>query len=287
MKAAVTFLVIALAIGLIGPGAPKPLAKAGAQQPAPVVVDPIHRPFDEILDVYVRDGLVYYRALKGERGRFDRYLESLADTSADTVRSWTPDRQLAFWINAYNAFVLRTVIDNYPIRGKANEYPLNSIRQIPGAFERRTHRAGGRTVTLDALERDVIAPFGDPRALFALGRGANGGGRLKSEAYTSERLDSQLTTMTEELVTRRELVFVDVINGVLSVSPIFSWREETFTKLADRAPAVFKTRSPLERAVLFMIDPLLVPNESAFLRQNTFRMAFHNFDWSLNDLTGR
>jgi uncharacterized protein DUF547 len=276
MKAAVTSFITVLAIGL-----------ASAQQPAPVVVDPIHRPFDEILDVYVRDGLVYYRALKSERGRFDRYLEALADTTADTVKSWTPDRQLAFWINAYNAFVLRTVIDHYPIRGKAPEYPPNSIRQISGAFERRTHRAGGRTITLDALEREVIAPFGDPRALFALGRGANGGGRLKSEAYTSERLDAQLTTMTEELVTRRELVFVDIPNGVLSVNPIFSWREDTFTKLADRSPAVFKTRSPLERAVLFMIDPLLVPHESEFLRNNTFRMAFHNFDWSLNDLTGR
>ena len=256
-------------------------------QPATVVVDPIHRPFDEILDVYVRDGLVYYRALQGERGRFDRYLQSLAETSADTLKSWSPDRQLAFWINAYNAFVLRTVIDHYPIRGKAPEYPARSIRQIPGAFERRTHRAGGRTLTLDALERDVIAPFGDPRALFALGRGAHGGGRLKSEAYTSERLDAQLTTMTEELVTRRELVFVDVPNGVLSVSPIFSWRQDAFAKLADRAPDAFSNRSPLERAVLAMIEPLLVPNESEFLRKNTFRMAFHDFDWSLNDLTGR
>ena len=272
MKAAVTLLIAVVAF---------------AQQPAPVAVDPIHRPFDEILDVYVRDGLVYYRALKGERGRFDRYLQSLAETSADTLTGWTPDRQLAFWINAYNAFVLRTVIDHYPIRGKAPEYPPNSIRQIPGAFERRTHRAGGRTLTLDALERDVIAPFGDPRALFALGRGAHGGGRLKSEAYTSERLDSQLTTMTSELVTRRELVFVDVPNGVLSVSPIFSWRQDAFAKLADRAPDTFSTRSPLERAVLVMIDPLLVPNESEFLRKNTFRMAFHDFDWSLNDLTGR
>ena len=273
---AVTSLIAVLAISL-----------AAARQPAPMAVDPIHRPFDEILDLYVRDGLVYYLALQRERGRLDRYLLSLAETTADTVKSWTPDRQLAFWINAYNAFVLRTVIDHYPIRGKAPEYPSNSIRQIPGAFERRTHRAGGRTVTLDALEREVIASSGDPRALFALGRGANGGGRLKSEAFTSSRLDEQLATMTSELVTRRELVFVDVPNGVLSVSPIFSWRQEAFTKLADGAPAAFNARSPLERAVLFMIDPLLVPSESAFLRKNTFRMAFHNFDWSLNDLTGR
>jgi hypothetical protein len=276
MKAAVTSLIAALAI-----------AAASAQEPAPVVVDPIHRPYDQILDIYVRDGLVYYLALKRERGTFDRYLQSLADTSADTVNGWSPERQLAFWINAYNAFVLRTVIDHYPIRGKAADYPANSIRQIPGAFERRSHRAGGRTLTLDALERDVIAPFGDPRALLALGRGANGGGRLKSEAFTSQRLDAQLATMTSELVTRRELVFVDTANGVLSVNPIFSWREAAFAKLADRAPAVFSTRSPLERAVLFLIDPLLVPNESEFLRKNTFRMTFHDFDWSLNDLTGR
>ena len=276
MKAAVVSLIAALAVTAIA-----------AQEPVPVVVDPIHRPFDQILDIYVRDGLVYYRALRSERGSFDRYVQALADTSAATVNSWPPQRQLAFWINAYNAFVLRTVIDNYPIRGKAPEYPSVSIRQIPGAFERRTHRAGGRTLTLDALERDVIARFGDPRALLALGRGANGGGRLKSEAYTSERLDAQLATITSELVTRRELVHVDIGAGVLSVNPIFSWREDAFSKLADRAPEVYGTRSPLERAVLVLIDPLLVPNESAFLRKNTFRMTFHEFDWSLNDLTGR
>jgi hypothetical protein len=276
MKALVTSLIAVLAIGI-----------AAAQEPAPVVVDPIHRPFDQLLDIYVRDGFVYYRALKSERGALDRYVQSLADTSAETVNGWAPERQLAFWINAYNAFVLRTVIDHYPIRGKAAEYPANSIRQISGAFERRTHRAGGRTLTLDALERDVIAGFGDPRALLALGRGANGSGRLKSEAYTSQRLDAQLATMTSELVTRRELVFVDVPNSVLSVNPLFSWRETAFAQLAERAPDVFKARSPLERAVLFLIDPVLVPNEAEFLRKNTFRMTFHNFDWSLNDLTGR
>ena len=34
--------------------------------------DALHRPFDQILDIQVRDGLVYYRALRGERGRLDR-----------------------------------------------------------------------------------------------------------------------------------------------------------------------------------------------------------------------
>ena len=277
MKLCVPVLLIALAASGIA-----------AQSPTPADVDALHRPFDEMLDLYVRDGLVYYFALKQERAKFDRYVASLGEVPAEALKSWPPDRQLAYWINAYNAFVLRTVIDGYPIRGKFPDYPPNSIKQIPGAFERRQFRAGGRMLTLDAIEKEVIGEFNDARALLALGRGAVGSPRLKSEAYTAPRLDSQLQTMTSELVMNRDLVFVDIPNERLSVNPIFSWREPIFTKsLSNHAPAVYATRSPLERSVLALIDPLLVPNESEFLRLNTFRMVYHDFDWKLNDLTGR
>jgi hypothetical protein len=277
MKLCVPVLLIALAASGLA-----------AQSPTPADVDALHRPFDELLDLYVRDGLVYYYALKQDRARFDRYVAAIGEVPADTLKSWPPDRQLAYWINAYNAFVLRTVIDGYPIHGKSPDYPPNSIRQIPGAFERRQFRAGGRMLTLDTIEKDVIGEFNDARALLALGHGAIGSPRLKSEAYTAARLDSQLQTMVSELPTRRELVFVDIANDRLSVNPIFSWREPIFAKsLAGRAPALYATRTPLERGVLALIDPLLVPNESEFLRKNTFRMVFHDFDWKLNDLTGR
>lgn len=281
MKSAALFILIALASSMA------PSATA-LQESKPVAVDALHRPFDEILDIYVRDGMVYYYALRQERGKFDRYVQALGDVGADTIKGWPRERQLAYWINAYNAFVLRTVIDSYPIRGRSSDYPANSIRQIPGAFERRTFRAGGRTLTLDAIEKDVIAEFGDARALLALTRGAMGGPRLKSEAFTADRLDSQLETMAGELTTRRDLVFVDISNGVLSVNPLFSWREAAFAQsLASRAPAIYASRSPLERAVLSLIDSQLVRSEAEFLRKNTFRMAFHDFDWKLNDLTGR
>jgi hypothetical protein len=257
-------------------------------QPSAVAVDPLHKSFDEILDVYVRDGLVYYLALRNERAKFDRYVTAVGEVGADTLKGWPPDRQLAYWINAYNAFVMRTVIDNYPIRGRSADYPQNSVRQIPGAFEKKQFRAGGRMLTLDAIEKDVIGEFGDPRALLALGRGALGSPRLKSEAYTADRLDAQLETMKNELVDRRELIFVDVPNERLAVNPIFSWREAIFTKsLAGKAPKVYDTRSPLERSVMALIDPLLVPTEAEYLRKNTFHMTFSDFDWKLNDLTGR
>ena len=277
MKPAALATILALCVSVIS-----------AQPSAPVEIEALHRPFDEILDLYVRDGLVYYFALRQERGKFDRYVQSLGEVGADTLKGWPRERQLAYWINAYNAFVLRTVIDAYPIRGRAAEYPANSIRQIPGAFERRQFRAGGRLLTLDAIEKEPIAELGDARALLALSRGAVGGPRLKSEAFAAARLESQLVTMVSELPTHRDLVFVDIPNERLSVNALFSWREAMFTTtLAGRAPAIYATRSPLERAVLSLIDPLMVPSEAEFLRKNTFRMSFHEFDWKLNDLTGR
>lgn len=293
MKISAALAIAGLAIAPVSAGSSAPLVPpvletAAPQLSGPSTVEGLHRPFDEILDLYVRDGLVYYLALRNERAKFDRYVQALGDVSAETLASWPRERQLAYWINAYNAFVLRTVIDSYPIRGKSADYPANSVRQVAGAFERRTFRAGGRALTLDAIERDVIPAFNDARALLALSRGAIGGPRLKSEAFTPEKLDAQLETMQQELVTRRDLVFVDVANERLSVNPLFSWREDAFVKtLAGRAPEAYAARSPIERAVLALIEQQLVPNEREFLRKNTFRMVFHEFDWKLNDLTGR
>jgi hypothetical protein len=258
-----------------------------AAQPEPPAVDPLHKPFDELLDLYVRDGLVYYRALKGDRGRLDRYLRALDGVSASDYSAWPRERQIAFWINAYNAFVLRTVIDNYPISRAAPQYPKGSIRQIAGAFDRQTFRAAGRSATLDGIEKDVLTPFGDPRIFLALGRGALGGGRLRSEAFNGARLEQQLTDVAAEAVDRKELARVDSVAEVLSISPMFSWREAAFTTAyADKAPAPFASRSPLERSVLALLAPHLLTSEREYLEKNSFKVQFHDFDWRLNDLTG-
>src|SRR5216110_2033238 len=82
---------------------------------------------DQVLDLYVRDGLVYYRALKSDRRRLDTYVASLA---ADRIESAPRNEQVAFWLNAYNAVVLKTVVDHYPIAPVSREYPPRSIRQI-------------------------------------------------------------------------------------------------------------------------------------------------------------
>jgi hypothetical protein len=260
----------------------------GAQQ---TPIDARQKSLDLILDTYVRDGFVYYRALKLERKRLDEYVAQLA--AADPGAGIQDDRlrrdaQLAFWLNAYNALVLRTVIDHYPIQGASASYPKQSIRQIPGAFERLPHTVAGRGLTLDQIEQTVLADFHDPRVYLAIGRGAVGGGRLRSEVFSADRVEAQLAEVAAECASRSECVRVERDANTLAVSAIFSWREKEFVAAyGSAAPAAFAERSPLERAVLAFVEPKLLTTERETLEKGTFRMTYLPFDWSLNDLTGR
>lgn len=268
-------------------GSAAPVPVAPPQTADASVVEILHRPFDQILDLNVRDGLVYYRALRSERGRLDRYVASLNVPSA-TYNGWSREQKMAFWVNAYNAFVLQTVINHYPIRGRSSEYPSNSIRQIPGAFEKQAFRAGGRSVTLDGIEKEILTPLADARAFLALGRGSIGGGRLRSEAYDPDRLDKQFEAVASEAVGRKEIVRVDGLNNQMTLSPLLSWREPAFVaSFADKAHPVFKERSAIERAALGMIQPYITTSEAEFLEKNAFSVVFHKFDWRLNDLSNR
>lgn len=267
-RAAATSLAIILSASLA-------LAAAQVFTPAPGA-EPLHRPLDQILDVNVRDGLVYYRALKSDRGRLDRYVASL-NVAPAVYQGWSKAQQMAFWVNAYNAFVLKTVIDHYPLRG--------TIRQVPGAFDKSTIRAAGRSVTLDQIEKTILPEFKEPRLFLALGRGAVGSGRLRSEAYTGERLDKQLADIQAEFVTNRHLYRFDRLTNELSITPILSWREADFVAAYDKGDAAFAQRSPIERAIIAFITPHLMPMEKEQIKQNQFRVAFHEMDWRLNDLT--
>ena len=247
--------------------------------------------FDETLDLYVRDGLVYYRALKSDRGKLDGYVGALGTMSAMAIDGASREEQIAFWLNAYNAIVLQTVIDHYPIVERSREYPARSIRQIPGAFERLPHRVAGRTVTLDQIEQTMLPAFRDPRVYLALGRGAVGSGRLRSEVYVAARIEQQLAGDASECLNHAQCVDVDRVGNAVKVSAIFSWREKDFVAAyAEKATATFRTfstRSPIERAVLAFVDPRLLAGERELLAKNTFKVEYIPFDWDLNDLTGR
>jgi hypothetical protein len=263
-----------------------PLARPAPRAQAGGPPDTFQRPLDQILDVNVRDGLVYYRALRSDRARLDRYVASLNIASA-TYDGWSREHKMAFWVNAYNAIVLQTVINHYPIHGASSRYPANSIRQVPGAFDLTKHHVAGKNVTLDEIEKTVLPPFKEPRVYLALGRGAIGSGRLRSEAFAGERIEKQLDDIQKEFVSEAAMIRIDRAAGEIAVTPIVSWREADFVQAYDKgATGPYASRSPIERAVIAFITPRLLPLEKEFVQKNDFRMTFQPFDWRLNDLTG-
>lgn len=270
--------VLVLALSLSRPASP-------SVQAAPQV-EPFHSAYDQLLDLNVRDGFVYYAALRSERGRLDRYVASLNVPQA-THDGWSRDARLAFWVNAYNAIVLQTIVSHYPIRARSPAYPAGSIRQIPGAFERTTHRIAGRLLTLDEIEKTVLPEFRDPRVHLALGRGAVGSGRLRSEAYTAARLEAQLESVRIEFVNHHAMFRLDRLADQISVTPIVSWHEAEFIQAYDTGESgPFARRSPIERAILAFALPGLLRLERQFIERDAFRIVFHDFDWRLNDLSG-
>jgi len=141
-------------------------------------------------------------------------------------------------------------------------------------------------VTLDQIEKTILPEFKEPRLYLALGRGAIGSGRLRSEAMTGDRLEKQLADIQQEFVNDRNMMRIDRLANQISVTPILSWREQAFTAAYDKADPAFATRSPIERALIAFIRPNLLPLEKEFVQSNEFKVTFHDFDWRLNDLTG-
>lgn len=286
MNRHVRFAFILSALWVLSAIMPASGARTAEPPQASGPAETFHRPLDQILDVNVRDGLVYYRALRGERGSLDRYAASL-NVPAATYEAWPREHKMTFWVNAYNAFVLQTVVSNYPIRGSSSAYPANSIRQIPGAFEQRRHRAAGRSVTLDEIEKTILPEFKEPRLHLALGRGAVGSGRLRSEAYSGARLAQQLDGIQQEFVSEQTMLRIDRGTGRVSLTPIVSWHDAEFIAAYDKgASGPWAQRSPIERAIVAFITPHLLPLEKELLAKNEFKVTYHPFDWRLNDLTG-
>jgi hypothetical protein len=183
---------------LCGSSFSSPAVRQQPIQPAPGA-ELLHRPLDQILDVNVRDGLVYYRALKGERGRLDRYVASLNVTPA-TYQGWSKAQQMAFWVNAYNAFVMQTVINHYPMKGTIKQIPARSTRPR-GARREDGHARSDREDDPARVQGAAPLPRARPRRV--------GSGRLRSEAYTGDRLDAQLADIQSEFVNDRHMYRLD------------------------------------------------------------------------------
>jgi hypothetical protein len=159
-----------------------------------------HELLDQVLVQYVdTQGLVEYAALKKDRRLLDAYIDSLRQTSpaSHPQRFASSQHELAYWINAYNASVLRGVIDAYPVAS------VMDIKLFDGFFNRQELVIGGQTLTLNDLENTIIRPqYQDPRIHFVVNCGALSCPELENRAFKADDLEQRLAALCPQPQSR-------------------------------------------------------------------------------------
>ena len=229
-----------------------------------------HTVFDRVLRAYVSEsGQVNYTALKANRSELDAYIGALGKISPPSHPELFPRREekLAYWINAYNALVLRGVIDAYPVKS------VKDIKYFSGFFDRTWFKVGGESFTLNYIEHDILrAEFAEPRIHAAINCASVGCPRLGASAFFAEDIEAKLDAATSRFLNEPRNVTIDVTNKTVTLSKIFDWFESDFTRWYITKFGVADAR---------VLDYVALYVKEGF--ETTWEVRYHSYDWSLND----
>jgi len=219
-----------------------------------------HRAFNEILRTHVRDGVVDYPGIQADN-QLPLYLAQLdrVDPSALATRH----ERLAFWINVYNAFAIKGILDHYSPVSYFGRYRY---------FIGRDYRVGGATINLYDLERQVlIKQVQEPLIHFAIVCASTSCPKLQPWTYEPDQLGVQLDRVAREFINDPARNRFDRTHKVASLSMIFKWFGDDFSRAAG---------SVLSFITRYVSDPELAHD----LMQSEYRIEYLEYDWSLNGI---
>lgn len=237
---------------------------------------PDHEAFTDVLERIVRSDGVDYGLLVERRADLDAYLGTLATVDPGTVGAADREARLAFWINAYNACMLRLVADHYPIRKDRGLFawirntvagrPANSVWQIPDVFTATHCTIAGAERSQDQIEHEIIRPMGEPRIHFAVNCAARSCPVLWPEAYDGARLDEQLDRAVAALVSDPRHFLVD--GTAIRLNKVLDWFKDDFGG---------------EEGLRSFFAAYVPPATAALLADPATRIEYFEYDWTLND----
>ena len=213
----------------------------------------------KVLKAYVNDqGRVDYDKLKANRTDLDQFITQIENTN---IEGMLPNEAKAFWINAYNALTLQTVIDHYPVK---------SIRYINfGLVWKMPKKIAGTKYSLEHIEHKILRPLGDPRVHFALNCASIGCPNLPKEPFYPERLEQQLDHETKRFINDPQKVRLDRAANILYHSELLNWYRQDFLVVA--------------KSKLSYIKRYLNEEDQAYLKtHDDVTLKKIKYDWDLN-----
>jgi uncharacterized protein DUF547 len=237
--------------------------------------------YSRLLARVVHGARVDYQTLAEDRAALDDIAGELAAVPPEAELAMSPHDRMAFWINAYNLFTLRVIVDHYPIRGSwFSLAPRNSIRQIDGVWTKLEWRAAGRAITLDGIEHGLLRPeFGDARVHMAINCASKSCPALRAEPYVGADLDRQLDEAARGYLANAEGSRVE--GGRLLLSRIFEWYGTDFVK--QYAQPAGDAEGSADRGIRGFVERYGPPDAAAAAKAGA-RIRFLDYDWSLNDV---
>ncbi len=244
-----------------------------------------HADFDATLRRFVdAQGMVDYAAIKVYRDDLETYYKQLSFYSPDSHPQLFPTDadKLAYWLNAYNASVIKIVLMYYPVASVgdiSSRVPSNFLIPKSGFFVGHRILLGGDTFSLYSLENQVIRErFQDPRVHFALNCASRGCPSLQGEAFTGERLEEQLEQATRRFFAEDRNLRVDHETQTVYLSSLLSWYKRDFLEWLERT-------DPESEASLLAYAELYAPVEksSDLAMAQQYDVELIDYDWRLND----
>ncbi len=229
-----------------------------------------HSLYDAVLKRHVKNGKVNYKALKTDK-EFATYLEQLSKANPDALP--TREEKIAFWINAYNAFTLKLIVDNYPVKSITEISALGKLTAFVGdsPWKREFFTINGKKMSLDKIEHEILrATFKEDRIHFAVNCASGSCPILRTEAYTAEKLSEQLSEQAKQFLKDTLRNRIDLKTKTIYISKIFDWYKDDFTKSAGT----------LEHYLAQYIDDETIKR---MLLNKEFKIEYLDYDWSLNE----
>jgi Protein of unknown function, DUF547 len=270
------FLQQALVAGVIACGLPP----ATAQTTTPF--DHSHAAWTALLKKHVRvvDGgkasQVRYAGMATDKAALKDYLSSLSAVSQASFDAFSKPQQMAFLINAYNAFTVDLILTRYPKLVSIKD--LGSLLQSP--WKRKDVPLLGTQMSLDNIEHDTLRARGrydEPRVHFAVNCASIGCPALREEAFVPDRLDAQLEEQAQRFMADRSRNRFSAERDKVEVSKIFDWFGEDF-KLGHKG--ITSLNQFLGRYANQLADS---PADRERLRAGSVAVGFLDYDWKLND----
>lgn len=249
--------------------------------------------YQALLDKYVgANGKVDYGRLKDDAAdvaALDGYLSMLTHATPTTRPDLfkTQTDKLSYWINLYNALVLREIIRNWPL-DSVTDVKLNAtgfVKSGKGFFYEREFVIGGEKLNLYEIENRILrAQFKDARVHLTLHCGSSSCPLLRKDAFDPSKLEEQLDSASTQFVNDGKNVIVDPAAKQVVMSRIFAWYNDDFVAfMRQRAKAGHA--GLVDFALLYAKEPLATELKEAKAKRYT--VVFRDYDWGVNQQDSR